>query len=98
MEASSAYTFFIDVIVPNAVNRYQVDNANQITSAFSAIPESSEPLVVDILMKCIRDYAFTLPKVISNTIVCCVNSQNGKSVHEVINTLRVVYKVPTKRK
>ena len=38
------YTFFINVIVPNAVNRYQVDNANQITSAFSAIPESSEPL------------------------------------------------------
>lgn len=67
MDASSAYSFFIDVIVPNAVNRYQIDNANQITSPFSTIPQSSEPLVIDILIKCIRDYAITLQKVISSS-------------------------------
>ena len=61
MDASSAYSFFTDVIVPSAVNRYQIDSANQ--SPFSTIPQSSEPLVIDILIKCIRDYAIALEKV-----------------------------------
>jgi hypothetical protein len=54
-----AYSFFINVIVPYGVNKYQV--LSQTSSC--PVPESVEPLIIVLLIKCIQDYKLTIPKV-----------------------------------
>jgi hypothetical protein len=59
-----AYSFFMNVIVPYGVNKYQ--DLGQTSSC--PVPESDEPLIIDLLIKCIHDYKLTVPKVSFQTI------------------------------
>ena len=51
LEPSVAYSFFKEVIYPFAIKGYQIDN-----SVSSPIVESGEPIIVDLLIKCINTY------------------------------------------
>ena len=51
LEPRVAYSFFMEVIYPFAIKGYQIDN-----SVSSKIVESGEPLIVDLLIKCINTY------------------------------------------
>ncbi|CAB4006151.1 Hypothetical predicted protein [Paramuricea clavata] len=63
LDANSAYSLFVDVIIPHGLNKYQTEDANEGSVPISA-PESGEPLVINlIIVRCIREYGLTIPKV-----------------------------------
>ena len=62
LDTSMAYSFFLDVIMANTVNKYQTEDVKLQSMDFSS-PESGEVLIVDLIVKCIKDYQLSVPKV-----------------------------------
>ena len=60
LDTSMAYSFFLDVIMANTVN--QTEDVKLQSMDFSS-PESGEVLIVDLIVKCIKDYQLSVPKV-----------------------------------
>lgn len=61
MDVSSAYSYFLDVIIPRGVNKYQTEDASELS--IPTTPESGEPLIIDTIIRCIKDYKIAIPKV-----------------------------------
>ena len=55
-----AYSFFQDVIVPNTVNRYQIEEAKEQSASSS---DKGELLIVDLIVKCLNEYDISVSKV-----------------------------------
>ena len=79
-DTGMAYSFFLDVIMPNAVNKYQIEDVKQQSISFSS-PDSGELLIVDLIVKCIKDYQLSVPKVYIDAIY---NTQSIKYIRMVL--------------
>ena len=55
-----AYSFFQDLIVPNAVNRYQIEEPKEQSASSS---DTGELLIVDLIVKCLNEYDISVSKV-----------------------------------
>lgn len=60
-----AYSFFKEVIYPFGIKGYEIDN-----SASSPLVKSGEPLIVDLLIKCINTYKIPRAQVGNKNCIC----------------------------
>ena len=60
LKADMAYSFFTEKIVPRAVLKYQERNAN---TQYFCTPTNGEPVIINVLMKCITEYKLSKQQV-----------------------------------